>query len=68
MLRIKKTSFIIGDRYFCPSCHKKVGFFDSFCRACGHKVEWERCPHCNRCSELKKGGFCTYCGKALLRG
>ncbi len=67
MKRIKKTNFLIGDRYFCAYCGKRVGFLDSYCATCGYAVDWEKCPYCGHSSELMKDGFCQDCGTSPLR-
>ena len=67
MKRIKKSSYWMGDRYFCAKCRKGVGYLDKFCSCCGMAIEWERCPYCNRIIERVKGDFCPDCGVSPIR-
>ncbi len=67
MKRIKKSSFWVGDKYFCAHCGKRVGYLDAYCGACGVTIEWERCPHCQHISESMEGYFCKDCGTGSIR-
>ena len=67
MKRIKKSSFWMGDRYFCGYCEQRLSYLDDFCSHCGRAVEWERCPYCKHIIETMSGDFCRDCGTAPIR-